>query len=101
MTLYWLLNFFLTHLDNQYMLRVMNLSKKDLCLEYITQTPKDAKDKITSSFECIKGSIRVVIGSTSLSMGVDFPHVRYVVHFGPSKNLTSHLQEAGRAGRDH
>lgn len=27
--------------------------------------------------------------------------MRYVVHFGPSKNLTSHLQEAGRAGRDH
>lgn len=33
-------------------------------------------------------------------MGVDLPHVKYVVHYGPSKNLTSHLQEAGRAGRD-
>lgn len=32
-------------------------------------------------------------------MGVDFNHVQYVVHYGPSKNLTSHLQEAGRAGR--
>ncbi|KAJ7331117.1 hypothetical protein OS493_020819 [Desmophyllum pertusum] len=33
-------------------------------------------------------------------MGVDFQHVKYVVHYGPSNNLTGHLQEAGRAGRD-
>ena len=44
--------------------------------------------------------MRVVITTSSLSMGVDFPHVKYAVHFGQSRNLSSHLQEAGRAGRD-
>ena len=33
-------------------------------------------------------------------MGVDFPCVAYVVHFAPSRDLVSHLQEAGRTGRD-
>ena len=31
---------------------------------------------------------------------MDFPCVTYVVHFGPSGDLVSHLQEAGRAGGD-
>ena len=26
--------------------------------------------------------------------------MKYIIHFGPSKSLTSHLQEAGRAGCD-
>jgi len=67
---------------------------------YYSQTPLSHKDCITKSFEGLSGHVRVVFASTSLSMGVDFPHVKYVVHCGPSKNLTSHLQEAGRAGRD-
>ena len=33
-------------------------------------------------------------------MGVDLPHVRYVIHFGPGRTLVDHLQQAGRAGRD-
>ena len=33
-------------------------------------------------------------------MGVDFPRVTYVVHFGPAGKLTGHLRQAGRAGRD-
>ncbi len=67
---------------------------------YYSQTPQSHKNDITSSFEGVSGQVRVIFATTSLSMGVDFPHVKYVVHYGPSKNLTSHLQEAGRAGRD-
>ena len=58
------------------------------------------KKSVTSSFEGLHGKVRLVFASTSLSMGVDFPHVRYVIHYGPSRNLTSHLQEVGRGGRD-
>ena len=67
---------------------------------YYSQTPTHHKDHITSSFEGKSGHVRVVFATTSLSMGVDFPFVKYVVHYGPSNNLTSHLQEAGRAGRN-
>lgn len=66
---------------------------------YYSQTPQSLKDTVTTSFE---GDIftRVAIASSSLSMGVDFPNVKYVIHFGPSKSLSSQLQEAGRAGYD-
>lgn len=33
-------------------------------------------------------------------MGVDSKGVTTVVHFGPSKNVESYIQETGRAGRD-
>ncbi len=35
-----------------------------------------------------------------LSMGVNFPDVRYVVHIGPTRSVVDHIQEAGHAGRD-
>ncbi|CAB4006118.1 ATP-dependent DNA helicase -like [Paramuricea clavata] len=66
---------------------------------YYSQTPQSLKDTVTTSFEG-DGCTRVAIASSSLSMGVDFPNVKYVIHFGPSKSLSSQLQEAGRAGRD-
>ena len=67
---------------------------------YYSQTPKRHKDCVTSSFEGVSGNVRVVFATTSLSMGIDFPHVKYVINYRPSNNLTSHLQEAGQGGRD-
>ena len=75
-------------------------SKRRLLGVYYSQTPKSQKDAITYSFEGKSGSVRVIIASSSLSMGVDFPNVQYVIHYGPSRTLTGQLQEAGRAGRD-
>ncbi|XP_074620808.1 ATP-dependent DNA helicase RecQ-like [Acropora palmata] len=47
-----------------------------------------------------EGKKRVVIASTALSMGVNFPDVRYVIHWGPARNLLDYHQESGRGGRD-
>ena len=73
----------------------------DRCLlsVYYSATPDSAKARVTNSFTG-HGSTSVVVASTSLSMGVDFPHVRYIIHFGPGRTLADHLQQAGRAGRD-
>ena len=97
-----LLTFFLIKLGNSgiYVDGEGPVHKRCLLGVYYSQTPRSHKDSVTSSFEGISGQVRVVFASTSLSMGVDFRHVKYVIHYGPSKNLTSHLQEAGRAGRD-
>ena len=53
-------------------------------------------------FDSLKGSgtKRVVIATSALSMGVNFPDVRYVVMYGPPRNLLDFHQQAGRAGRD-
>ena len=60
---------------------------------YYSATPEPKKSRICDSFGG-KGNSRVVIASTSLSMGVDYPHFRYVIHFGPGRSLIDHLQQA-------
>ena len=56
----------------------------------------------TRIFDSLKGSgvKRVVVATTALSMGVNFPDIKYVVMSGPPRNLLDFHQQAGRAGRD-
>ncbi|XP_053387237.1 uncharacterized protein LOC128551014 [Mercenaria mercenaria] len=63
-------------------------------------TNEKIKKTICSSFQHIDGKIRVVLCSTSFSMGLDVKQVHTVVHFGPANDLDDYLQESGRAGRD-
>lgn len=46
------------------------------------------------------GKKRIIVATSALSMGVNFPDIRYIVNWGPARNLLDHHQEAGRAGRD-
>ena len=57
-----------------------------LCV-YYSQTPKRHKDYVTSSFEGVSGNVRVVLTTTTLSMGVHFPHVKYVINYPCKTNL--------------
>jgi len=45
------------------------------------------------------GTQRVVVATCALGMGVHFPKVRYVIHYGPPQTVTEIIQQAGRAGR--
>ena len=58
------------------------------------------KKRVMDSFKSDSGFVRVVIATSALSMGVNFPDVKYVVHYGPARSLVDHIQEAGRAGRN-
>ena len=58
--------------------------------EYKKQIPKEFKN----------GEKKIIIATKAFGMGIDFPNVRCVIHYGISNSIESWYQEAGRAGRD-
>ena len=70
---------------------------------YHAHTHTKYKERVLASLKSLTGTIRVVIATTALGMGVNFPDVKYIVHAGPERSLVDYIQAAGRAGRsgDH
>ena len=60
---------------------------------------KDAERDETQRKWC-DGSVKVAVATVAFGMGIDLPHVRYVIHWTMSKSLEGFYQESGRAGRD-
>lgn len=44
--------------------------------------------------------MQIVLTSSALGMGVNFPDVRYVIHLGPASSMVDHVQQSGHAGHD-
>lgn len=62
-------------------------------------TEADHKSEIIESFKA-DGHLRVVVATVAFGMGMDFPNIRQVVHIGMADDISSYVQESGRAGRD-
>jgi superfamily II DNA helicase RecQ len=68
---------------------------------YHSMTWAATKEALLASFKGHGNDIKkLIIASTALSMGVNFPDVRYIINWGPPRTLIDYHQEAGRAGRD-
>jgi len=76
------------------------LSKYRLVDMFTSVTEESVKTNIIRNFTSPDGCCRVVIGTIAFGMGLDSPNVRKVIHWGPSADLESYVQESGRIGRD-
>ncbi|CAB4039129.1 ATP-dependent DNA helicase [Paramuricea clavata] len=81
-----------------------NVQTADNCLIgiYHSTTWDSQKDRIVKAMKGTEHlSTRIiVIATTALSMGVNFPDIRYVINWGSPRSLLDYHQEIGRAGRD-
>lgn len=57
------------------------------------------KKHVMSSFNG-NGNCRVVVSTTSLGMGLNFPNIKHVVMFGVPEDAEDLVQQIGRAGRN-
>ena len=46
------------------------------------------------------GNLRIVVATMAFGMGVDCPNIRQIIHVGLPDDISSYVQETGRAGRD-
>ena len=57
------------------------------------------KKMISSLFMERSSTLRVILATAAFGMGVDFPDIEQVIHWGPPSDLEQYAQEVGRAGR--
>ena len=63
-------------------------------------TPNSAKSLIVDDMLRSDGIIQVLVCTVAFGMGINCKQVNRIIHFGPSVNMESYVQECGRAGRD-
>lgn len=66
---------------------------------YHSNSWQECKDCITKSLK-ENGVKTVIVATTSLCMGVNFPDIRYIINWGAARSILDMHQQAGRAGRD-
>ena len=67
---------------------------------YTGATRKSVQDSIITSFRNSDSPLRIVICTIAFGMGIDCTDVCQVIHWGPSSDVESYVQECGRAGRN-
>ena len=76
-----------------------HLSKYRLVDMFTSVTGESVKTNIIRNFTLPSGHCRVVIGTIAFGLGLDSPNVRKVIHWGPSSDIESYVQESGRIGQ--
>lgn len=77
------------------------IDSKHLLVEmFHKSTHPDSKSRILAEFKNEKSTIRCVVATVALGMGLDIKDIDMVLHIGSPKSILSYWQEAGRCARD-
>ena len=85
-------------LEDDFYSEQSGLVKDCLVQMFHSGTPKSTKQLILDNIAKVDGHIRILICTIAFGMGIDCKGVHHVIHFGPSSNIESYVQECGRAG---
>ena len=95
-----LFTFFRDHLGKCAYTSDEQVAKNMLIGMYHHNTLEKHKKRIINSLYSSEGTCRVTFCTNALGMGINFPNIRYIVHYGPPRNIEDFIQEVGRGGRD-
>ena len=70
-------------------------SDMPICNIFTAATDSDVKDSIVKEFTKQDGTLRITVATIVFGMGMDAPNIRHVIHWGPSSNIESYVQESG------
>lgn len=73
---------------------------KPMVSMYHSVTAEEIKSALIKDMKDFNGYTRLILCTSSLSMGVDMADVKYVIHYGVPCTTDDFLQETGRAGRE-
>ena len=85
--------------DDMY-LNESGFAKDCLVQMFHSGTPESTKELILDNISKTNGHVRIIICTIAFGMGIDCKGDHRVIHFGPSSNMESYVQECGRVGRD-
>ena len=71
---------------------------EEICGYYHSNMERDQRDEMLQRWRV--GDLKFMAATSALSVGIDYPHVRLILHQGYGRNLIDLCQETGRGGRD-
>ena len=71
---------------------------EDICDVYHADLSTEVRAAVYREWQ--EGTIKILVATSALGLGIDYSHVRFVIHQGQSRSLMDFSQESGRGGRD-
>ena len=71
----------------------------DSLVDFFHAELDNGSQNIQNSFLKADRKLRCLVATVALGMGVDFPNVEYIVHWGPSASAMDYWQQGGRCAR--